>query len=84
MKTLRLQLRFLLPLGLLLFVAAYITVPLVDRLTLRWFLRDLDIRAQLVAETMTSAIANTPRATTSRARWCSASSPGLRESWTTP
>ncbi len=62
MKSLRLQLRFLLPLGLLLFVAAYITVPLVDRLTLRWFLRDLDIRAQLVAETMTSAIANTPRA----------------------
>ena len=40
MKSLRLQLRFLLPLVLLLVIAAYVTVPLVDKLTLRWFLRD--------------------------------------------
>ena len=27
-------------------------VPLVDQLTLRWFVRDLDIRADLVANSM--------------------------------
>jgi trehalose 6-phosphate synthase len=62
MKSLGLQLRFLLPLCVLLVIAAFITVPLVDRLTLHWFLRDLDIRAQLVATTMTSAILKTPEA----------------------
>ncbi|KAF7598889.1 MAG: trehalose-6-phosphate synthase [Candidatus Dactylopiibacterium carminicum] len=56
MKTLRLQLRFLLPLCLVLVAAAYITVPLVDRLTLRWFLRDLDSRAALVAESVSNAL----------------------------
>ncbi len=56
MKSLRLQLRFLLPLCLVLVAAAYITVPLVDRLTLRWFLRDLDSRAVLVAEAVTSQL----------------------------
>jgi len=62
MKSLRLQLRFLLPLCIVLVIAAYITVPLVDRFTLRWFLRDLDIRARLVSETMSSTIANMPGA----------------------
>ena len=40
MKTLRLQLRFLVPLALTLTAAAYIALPLMDRLTLRWFARD--------------------------------------------
>ena len=31
---------------------AYGAVPLVDRLTLQWFIRDLDIRASLVANTV--------------------------------
>jgi len=31
---------------------AYLAVPLVDKLTVRWFMRDLDIRAQLIANAM--------------------------------
>lgn len=60
MKSIRLQLRFLLPLALLLIAAAYITVPLMDRLTLRWFLRDLDIRAVFVADTLRSNLGIQP------------------------
>ncbi|MEX2156664.1 MAG: trehalose-6-phosphate synthase [Gemmatimonadales bacterium] len=48
----RLSLRFVVPLLLALAVFAYAAVPLVDRLTLRWFIRDLDIRANLIANTV--------------------------------
>jgi len=48
----RLSLRFILPLALVLGLMAYAVVPLVDGLTLQWFIRDLDIRAALVANTM--------------------------------
>mgnify|MGYP003413410641 FL=1 len=41
----RLSLRFIIPLMLALAAIAYSVVPLVDQLTLRWFVRDLDIRA---------------------------------------
>lgn len=58
MKTFRLQLRFLLPLFLILVVAATLTVPLLDRLTLRWFARDLNVRGALVATTLNASLAN--------------------------
>lgn len=45
----RLSLRFVLPLLVALGLVAYAVRPLVDQLTLRWFVRDLDIRAALVA-----------------------------------
>jgi len=45
----RRALRFLVPLTLVLAAIAYAIVPLVDELTLRWFIRDLDIRARLIA-----------------------------------
>ena len=48
----RLSLRFVLPLILILAAFGYGVVPLVDRLTLRWFVRDLDMRATLVANTI--------------------------------
>jgi trehalose 6-phosphate synthase len=48
----RLSLRFVIPLLLALATLGYAVVPLVDRLTLRWFVRDLDIRATLVANTV--------------------------------
>ena len=44
----RLSLRFVLPLMLVLAGIAYAVAPLVDQLTLRWFVRDLDIRASLI------------------------------------
>ena len=45
----RLSLRFVLPLLLVLAGIAYTVAPLVDQLTLRWFVRDLDIRSTLIA-----------------------------------
>jgi trehalose 6-phosphate synthase len=45
----RLSLRFLIPLAIALGVIAYNVVPLVDQLTLQWFVRDLDIRTKLIA-----------------------------------
>ena len=48
----RLSLRFVVPLLLALGIFAYAAVPLVDKLTLRWFSRDLDIRANLIANTV--------------------------------
>ena len=45
----RLSLRFVIPLLIALAAFAYAVVPLVDKLTLKWFSRDLDIRANFVA-----------------------------------
>ncbi|MEO6565814.1 MAG: trehalose-6-phosphate synthase [Casimicrobiaceae bacterium] len=47
----RLSLRFLVPLLLALGVFAYAAVPLVEALTARWFIRDLDVRSSLIANT---------------------------------
>ncbi len=44
----RLSLRFLLPLAVVLAGLAYAVIPLVDSLTLKWFVRDLEIRAELI------------------------------------
>ncbi len=48
----RLSLRFVLPLLLVLAGIGYALAPLVDRLTLGWFVRDLDLRSTLVANTI--------------------------------
>ncbi len=48
----RLTMRFVLPLLLVLAGIAYAVVPLVDTLTDRWFMRDLDMRASLIARTV--------------------------------
>ena len=48
----RLSLRFILPLLAALALIAYATRPLVDRLTTQWFIRDLEIRADLIATTV--------------------------------
>ena len=52
----RLSLRFIIPLLIVLAGVAYGVVPLVDSLTIRWFTRDLDIRANLVATTVEDAV----------------------------
>ncbi|MBN8510387.1 MAG: trehalose-6-phosphate synthase, partial [Burkholderiales bacterium] len=57
MKTLRLQLRFLLPLLATLAAAAYLAVPLLDQVTLRWFGRDLNARGVLVANALSDSVA---------------------------
>ncbi len=48
----RLSLRFIIPLLLAIAAFAYAVVPLVDRLTLRWFMRDLDSRSSLISNTV--------------------------------
>ncbi|RJX32059.1 MAG: trehalose-6-phosphate synthase [Oxalobacter sp.] len=48
----RLSLRFALPLALILALSAYVVVPLVDHLTVRWFVHDLDARSSLLANTL--------------------------------
>ena len=57
MKTFRLQLRFLVPLLLILAGTAYLAVPVMDKLTLRWFARDLDMRGNLVANALSDSVA---------------------------
>ena len=57
MKTIRLQLRFLLPLLATLIGASYLAVPLMDQVTLRWFSRDLNSRGVLVANALPDSIA---------------------------
>ena len=63
----RLSLRFIVPLLLALAVFAYAVLPLVDKLTLRWFVRDLDIRASLIANTIQEPLQDLSR-TGNRAR----------------
>jgi alpha,alpha-trehalose-phosphate synthase [UDP-forming] len=55
-RTLRLQLRFLLPLLAALIAAAYLSQPVMDRMTLNWFSRDLNLRGALVADALSDSI----------------------------
>ena len=48
----RLSFRFIVPLALALAAIAYAVVPLVDQFTLKWFVRDLEIRTSLVTNTI--------------------------------
>ena len=45
----RLSLRFIIPLFLALAALAYVVVPIVDEFMLRWFVRDIEMRSELVA-----------------------------------
>src|SRR5688572_8299400 len=45
-----LSLRFVVPLALALAAIAYAVVPLVDRLTFQWFVRDLDMRGAVIVQ----------------------------------
>ena len=56
LKTFRLQLRFLAPLVAVLVAAAYLAVPLMDQVTLRWFSRDLNSRGVLVANALSDSV----------------------------
>ena len=53
----RLSLRFIIPLGIILTLMAYSLVPLADSLTNKWFVRDLDIRAQLISSSIQDSLA---------------------------
>ncbi|HYD80308.1 MAG TPA: trehalose-6-phosphate synthase [Paucimonas sp.] len=61
LRSLRLSSKFLIPLLLALSALAYLVVPLIDNLTLHWFVRDLDIRSQLVAKTLSEPLSDMVR-----------------------
>lgn len=52
LRSLKLSFRFVVPLALVLAMFAYIVVPLMDDLTVRWFVRDLEIRSQSLANAL--------------------------------
>src|SRR4030095_8251547 len=56
LRRLHLSLRFIVPLFAAMLALAYAVVPLVDTLTLRWFVRDLDSRAHLIGETLSESL----------------------------
>lgn len=56
LRTIRLQLRFLVPLLVTLIVASWLAVPLLDQVTLRWFSRDLNSRGVLVANALSDSV----------------------------
>ena len=51
-RSLRLSLRFVLPLVIALVLLAFVIVPIVDNLNLRWAVRDMDIRSKLITNTL--------------------------------
>ena len=56
-RSIRLSLRFVVPLAVALTLLAFAVVPLVDNLTLRWSVRDMDIRSRLIANTLHDPLA---------------------------
>ena len=60
-QTIRLQLRFLLPLIAVVIATAYLVLPLVDGVTLRWFSRDLDSRGAVVANALSDSVVEAMR-----------------------
>ena len=54
----RLSLRFLLPLALVLAVLAYAVISLVDTLTLKWFVQDLEMRSEFIGRTVEAPLAD--------------------------
>ncbi len=56
LRSIHLSLRFVIPLAIALALFAYGVVPLIDKLTLKWFARDLDIRSQLISSTLNDAL----------------------------
>jgi len=54
----QLQLRFLLPLVVVLVAASNLAVPLMDQVTLRWFSRDLNSRGLLVTNALSDPVAD--------------------------
>lgn len=51
-QSLWLGLRFVIPLTIALTLLAYAVMPVVEELNLRWFVRDLDSRAQLITSAL--------------------------------
>lgn len=55
-RTLSLSLRFIVPLAVALLLMALLVVPWIDTLTTRWFVREVEIRAQVTGDSISDAI----------------------------
>ena len=60
-RRVRLALRFIAPLTAVLALLAFALVPLVDNLTLRWWVNDIEIRSQLIGNTMQEQVTDLAR-----------------------
>ena len=58
LRSFKFSLRLILPLAVVLGLFAFAIVPLVDNLTMRWFVRELDARSQMLANTMHEPLAD--------------------------
>jgi len=61
LRTVRLSLRFIVPLAVALGLFAYAVVPLVDRLMFSWAIRDIEARSELIASTLDEQIGDAAR-----------------------
>ncbi|MGF6275195.1 trehalose-6-phosphate synthase [Massilia sp. UYP11] len=57
-RSVQLSMRFIVPLALVLALFGYFAVPWMENLTVRWFVRDLDTRSQLVSSTLQQPLLN--------------------------
>lgn len=57
LRSVRFSLRFVLPLAVALVLLGYAVMPLVGGLTLRWFVRDTDMRSRLIAGALNNPLA---------------------------
>jgi trehalose 6-phosphate synthase len=55
-RSLRLQLKFIVPLVLVLLIAAILCIPLIDSLTSRWVSRDIVMRASVISTALSDSI----------------------------
>ena len=57
-RSAQLSVRFIVPLALVLALFGYFAIPWMENLTVRWFVRDLDTRSQLVSSTLQQPLLN--------------------------
>ncbi len=57
-RSVQLSMRFIVPLALVLALFGYFAIPWMENLTVRWFVRDLDTRSQLVSSTLQQPMLN--------------------------
>lgn len=57
-RSAQLSMRFIVPLALVLALFGYFAIPWMESLTVRWFVRDLDTRSQLVSSTLQQPLLN--------------------------
>lgn len=58
LRSVQLSMRFIIPLACVLALFGYLALPLIGNATVRWFVRDLDMRSQLLSSTLQQPLLN--------------------------